>query len=97
VPRSPAPERVNRALTERINYLKEEVKDLKSNNATLEGEREDLTIRMTKQAREFNALSSESEQMRKDLSLVLAKVTSLESEIGGLRGRLDRCEKKAKG
>ncbi|KAH7079495.1 hypothetical protein FB567DRAFT_123339 [Paraphoma chrysanthemicola] len=97
IPRSPAPERVNRALTERINHLKEEMRGLKSTNSTLEGERDDLNIRMTKQAEELNAVRTDAQQMQQDLALILGKMRGLENEIGGLKGRLDKCEKKSKG
>jgi predicted nucleic acid-binding Zn-ribbon protein len=97
IPRSPAPERVNRALTDRIQHLKDENADLKDNITGLEGDKDDLQRRMVKEARLYRALRVESEQMRNDLVTVMARLTNVEGEMASLRAKVEKTEKRSKG
>lgn len=96
VPRSPAPERVNKALTDRIKHLKDENADLKDDITGLEGEKEEVQRKMTKDARMYRALRMESEQMRQDLTLVMVRLTNMEEEMALLRAKVDKPEKRSK-
>jgi predicted RNase H-like nuclease (RuvC/YqgF family) len=95
--RSPAPERVNRALTDRIQHLKDENADLKDDITGLEGEKEEMSRKMAKDAKIFRALRMESEQMRQDLSAVMLRLTNVEQEMALLRDKLDAPAKRSKG
>ncbi|KAH4346409.1 hypothetical protein HBI56_155150 [Parastagonospora nodorum] len=90
MPRSPAPERVNKALTDRIQHLKDENADLKDGISSLEGDKEDLQRKIAKDARIYRALRLESEQMRQDLTAVMLRLTSLESEVAQIRAKPGR-------
>jgi cell division protein FtsB len=92
MPRSPAPERVNKALTDRIQHLKDENADLKDGISGLEGDKEDLQRKIAKDARINRALRLESEQMRQDLTAVMLRLTSLESEVAQIRAKPGRPE-----
>jgi predicted RNase H-like nuclease (RuvC/YqgF family) len=97
MPRSPAPERVNKAFTDRIQHLKDENSDLKDDVTSLEGERDEMQRRIAKEARIYRAVKVENEQMRKDLATVMARLTNVEEEVASLRGRVERTEKRPKG
>jgi predicted RNase H-like nuclease (RuvC/YqgF family) len=97
VPRSPAPERVNRALTDRIQHLKDENADLKDDITGLEGEKEEMQRKTAKDARIYRALTMESEQMRQDLTAVMVRLTNMEEEMALLRAKVDKPDKRSKG
>ncbi|KAF1918889.1 hypothetical protein BDU57DRAFT_567532 [Ampelomyces quisqualis] len=96
-PRSPAPERVNRALTDRIQHLKDENADLKDDISQLEGDKEELSRKMAKDARLYRAIRAESEQMRLDLTSVMVRLANMEDEMAVFRAKLDNPEKIPKG
>ncbi|KAF2025515.1 hypothetical protein EK21DRAFT_76272 [Setomelanomma holmii] len=95
-PRSPIPhspyhqERVHKAMTERVISLKKENTNLKDINTSLEDNRDEWRQRAT-------VASADIEQMKKEMSMLVAKVSRMENELGTVRGRLDKCEKKSKG
>ncbi|CBX97058.1 hypothetical protein LEMA_P101890.1 [Plenodomus lingam JN3] len=60
-PRSPAPERVNRALTDRIQHLKDENATLKDNLHDMEAQKLGLQRRLNKDARHLHALQTDSD------------------------------------
>ncbi|KAH7349188.1 hypothetical protein BKA66DRAFT_476826 [Pyrenochaeta sp. MPI-SDFR-AT-0127] len=84
-PRSPAPERVNRALSDRIQHLKNENADLRQRMAheqqTHHDEGEQLKNELTDVKARLASVESESEHLR--------------SEMEFLRRRLDRAEEDA--
>jgi predicted nucleic acid-binding Zn-ribbon protein len=88
---------VNRALTDRIQHLKDENADLKDDITGLEGEKEEMSRKMAKDAKIFRALRMESEQMRQDLSAVMLRLTNVEQEMALLRDKLDAPAKRSKG
>jgi predicted RNase H-like nuclease (RuvC/YqgF family) len=90
VPRSPAPERVNKALNDRIEHLKDENSDLKEQVNTVESEKDEVLRRWGRDIRK-------SEQMRKDLADVMARVSNLESEVASLRSNGEKNDKRHKG
>ncbi|KAF2827011.1 hypothetical protein CC86DRAFT_322847 [Ophiobolus disseminans] len=94
VPRSPAPERVNKALTDRIQHLKDENADLKADIGGLETEKDEIARRMAKELRSIRAIKAENEQMKQDLATVMTRLTSVESEMTLIRAKV---EKRAKG
>ncbi|KAI4617184.1 uncharacterized protein J4E87_008424 [Alternaria ethzedia] len=96
-PRSPAPERVNRALTDRIQHLKDENAGLKASNTSLETEKTDLQKRMEKESHayrglqiESDALKKESENMRKEMMAMKERLESVETSGEKLRVEVDR-------
>jgi septal ring factor EnvC (AmiA/AmiB activator) len=97
VPRSPAPERVNRALTDRIQHLKDENAGLKDDVTGLESDKAELQRKITKDARNYRALRAESEQIRQDLVTVMARLTNMEGEVAILRAKVEKSEKRSKG
>lgn len=97
VPRSPAPERVNRALTERIQNLKDENSDLKDDITSLEGDREELQRRIVKDSRSYRNLKQETEQMRQDLTAVMERLSSMEEEVASLRTKVEKPDKRSRG
>jgi predicted RNase H-like nuclease (RuvC/YqgF family) len=94
VPRSPAPERVHRAFTDRIQVLKDENADLKDDVSILSKEKEEFQRKIAKDARTLRALKAESEQMRLDLTTVMTRLTSVETEVVELRAKMEREGKK---
>jgi predicted RNase H-like nuclease (RuvC/YqgF family) len=94
VPRSPAPERVHRAFTDRIQVLKDENADLKDDVSSLSKEKEEFQRKIAKDARTLRALKAESEQMRLDLTTVMTRLTSVETEVVELRANMEREGKK---
>ncbi|KAF2855214.1 hypothetical protein T440DRAFT_464504 [Plenodomus tracheiphilus IPT5] len=99
-PRSPAPERVNRALTDRIQNLKDENADLKDNINEIEAEKVGLQRRVNKDARHYHSLKADSEQTKQELSTVSSRLTAMEQaseslrlEVATLRERLEKAEK----
>ncbi|KAH9883038.1 hypothetical protein J1614_000405 [Plenodomus biglobosus] len=99
-PRSPAPERVNRALTDRIQNLKDENAGLKDNINEIEAEKVGLQRRINKDARHYHTLKADSEQTKRQLSAVLSRLTTMEEaseglrlEVVALRERLEKAEK----
>ena len=62
----------------------------------MEGEKEEMARRLAKELRSYRALKAESEQMRKDLTTVMARLTNMESEMASLRGKVERTEKRSK-
>jgi hypothetical protein len=94
VPRSPAPERVNRALTDRIQHLKDENADLKDDVNSLGQDKEEMQRKMAKDARILRAIRAESEQMRIDLTTVMTRLTNVETEIVELRAKVEKGDKK---
>jgi predicted nucleic acid-binding Zn-ribbon protein len=97
VPRSPAPERVTRALTDRIQHLKDENAALKDDVIGLESDKAEMQRKITKDARNYRALKVESEQMRQDLATVMARLTNMEGEVALLRTKVEKTEKRQKG
>lgn len=98
-PRSPAPERVNRALTERILNLKEENVGLKDTISEVEEEKAHLQRRILKRESAYRQLQLDSEQTKKELvsattrlSLVEDASEKLRLEFESLRDRLERLE-----
>lgn len=98
-PRSPAPERVNRALTERILNLKEENADLKETITVAEEERSQLQKRMAKRDSAYRHLQLDSEQSKKELASVKNRLSMVEEmseklrlEVESLKERLERTE-----
>lgn len=98
-PRSPAPERVNRALTERILNLKEENADLKETITVAEEERSQLQKRMAKRDSAYRHLQLDSEQSKKELASVKNRLSMVEEmseklrlEVESLKERLERAE-----
>jgi chromosome segregation ATPase len=96
-PRSPAPERVNRALTDRINHLKDENAGLKASVFGLETEKTDLQQRMAKESHayrglqvESDALKRESEAMKKDMMTMKDRLASVEASGEKLRVEVER-------
>jgi predicted RNase H-like nuclease (RuvC/YqgF family) len=94
VPRSPAPERVNRALTDRIQHLKDENANLKDDVSSLEQDKEEMQRKMAKDARILRALRAESEQIRIDLTTVMTRLTNVETEVVELRAKVEKGDKK---
>lgn len=101
-PRSPAPERVNRALTDRITHLKEENASLKDSITEAEAERAAFQQRMAKDARAVRSLKAESEQTRIDMMNMRERLTAIElasnklqGEVESLRERVECAEKDA--
>ena len=101
-PRSPAPERVNRALQERIRDLKLENDGLKDSIASKESEKSGLKKQMAKDARIYYDIEVESNQTKTDLSELRARLTHIESasanlrlEVASLRERVEKAEKTA--
>lgn len=62
----------------------------------VEGETEEIVRRMTREIRGYRAMKAENEQMRKDLTTVMTRLASVESEMATMRSRLEKVEKKAK-
>jgi chromosome segregation ATPase len=96
-PRSPAPERVNRALTDRIQHLKDENAGLKASVNGLETEKTDLQQRMAKESHayrglqiESDALRKESEYMKKEIMAIKERLESVETSGEKLRAEVDR-------
>jgi DNA repair exonuclease SbcCD ATPase subunit len=96
-PRSPAPERVNRALTDRIQHLKDENAGLKASVTGLETEKTDLQKRMEKESHayrglqiESDALKKESENMRKEMMAMKERLETVETSGEKLRVQVDR-------
>ncbi|KAF1833696.1 hypothetical protein BDW02DRAFT_569786 [Decorospora gaudefroyi] len=96
-PRSPAPERVNRALTDRINHLKDENAGLKASVTGLESDKTDLQQRMAKESHayrglqiESDALKRESEAMKKEMSAMKERLASVEASSETLRVEVAR-------
>ncbi|KAH8731916.1 hypothetical protein GQ44DRAFT_603701 [Phaeosphaeriaceae sp. PMI808] len=96
VPRSPAPERVNKALTDRIQNLKDANAELKDDNDCLAHEKGEIQRHMAKEARMHRALKEETEQLRKELSTTMARLSKMEIEMNSLRTRVERSEKRTK-
>ncbi|KAI8943717.1 hypothetical protein NX059_001696 [Plenodomus lindquistii] len=101
-PRSPAPERVNRALTDRIQNLKDENADLKDNINEIEAEKIGLQRRINKDARHYHSLKADGEQTKQELSTMASRLTAMEQaseslrlEVVALRERLETAEKDA--
>lgn len=95
-PRSPAPERVNRALTERILNLKEENAELKEVITVAEEEKVQLHKRMAKKDSLYRHLQLDSEQTKQELSSVKTRLSVVEEmseklrlEVESLRERLE--------
>ncbi|KAL5117456.1 hypothetical protein ACEQ8H_004621 [Pleosporales sp. CAS-2024a] len=97
MPRSPAPERVNKALTDRIQHLKDENADLKEDMTSLESEKVEMQRKMTKDARIYRAIRMESEQMRQDLTAVMMRLSTLESEMAAMKEKVDKADKRPEG
>ena len=96
-PRSPAPERVNRALTDRINHLKDENAVLKASVNGLETEKTDLQQRMAKESHayrglqiESDVLKKESEAMRREMNAMKERLESVETSGEKLRVEVER-------
>ena len=96
-PRSPAPERVNRALTDRINHLKDENAGLKASVNGLESEKNDLQQRMARDSHAYRGLQMESdalkrdvEGMKRDMSAMKERLESVESSGEKMRLQVDR-------
>ncbi|USP81690.1 hypothetical protein yc1106_08964 [Curvularia clavata] len=96
-PRSPAPERVNRALTDRINHLKDENAGLKASLNGLESEKHDLQQRMARESHayrslqiEHDALKREVENMKRDMSAMKERVEGVEGSGEKMRLDVDR-------
>lgn len=101
-PRSPAPERVNRALTDRIQHLKDENLGLKDNIREIETEKSGLQKRVNKDARNYNTLKNEMERTKQELHDVKSRLSEVEEvakklrlEVAGLQERLQSAEKDA--
>jgi predicted nucleic acid-binding Zn-ribbon protein len=97
MPRSPAPERVNRALQIRIEALKDENADLKDNITRIDSEKEEMADRLAKELRILRAMKSENEQTKKDLTSVMARLSNMESEMAALKAKVEKSDKKSKG
>ncbi|KAL6158777.1 hypothetical protein ACJBU6_02877 [Exserohilum turcicum] len=96
-PRSPAPERVNRALTDRINHLKDENAGLKASVNGLESEKNDLQQRMARDSHAYRGLQMESDAlkrdvqgMKRDMSAMKERLESVESSGEKMRLQVDR-------
>jgi hypothetical protein len=96
-PRSPAPERVNRALTDRINHLKDENAGLKASLNGVEAEKSDLQQRMARESHacralqiESDALKREVEGMKRDMSAMKERLESVEASGEKMRLEMDR-------
>jgi predicted nucleic acid-binding Zn-ribbon protein len=96
MPRSPAPERVNRALQIRIEALKDENVDLKDNITRIDSEKEEMADRLAKELRILRAMKSENEQMKKDLRSVMAEISAMKGEMATLKARVEKNEKSEK-
>jgi predicted nucleic acid-binding Zn-ribbon protein len=96
MPRSPAPERVNRALQIRIEALKDENVDLKDNITRIDSEKEEMADRLAKELRILRAMKSENEQMKKDLTSVMAEISAMKGEMATLKARVEKNEKSEK-
>ena len=101
-PRSPHPERVNRALTDRIQNLKEQNANLKDDVIKVETENAGLQHRMTKDTRAYRIFRKESEQTREEMTSLRSRLTDIEAasetlrtEVTLLRGRVERAEQDA--
>jgi chromosome segregation ATPase len=84
-------------LTDRIQHLKDENADLKDDVSGLESEKDEMQRKMAKDARNYRALRVESEQMRQDLTAVMVRLTSLESEMAVMRTKVEKPDKRLKG
>ncbi|KAI5374475.1 hypothetical protein J4E82_006890 [Alternaria postmessia] len=96
-PRSPAPERVNRALTDRIQNLKDENAGLKDVNAGLkasvnglETEKIDLQKRMEKESHAYRGLEMEFESIKKEMMAMKERLESVETSGEKVRVEVDR-------
>jgi len=96
-PRSPAPERVNRALTDRINHLKDENAGLKASVSSLETDKTDLQQRMAKESHayrglqiESDALKREAENMKREMNAMKERLESVEAAGDKMRVEVDR-------
>ncbi|RAR01795.1 hypothetical protein DDE82_006269 [Stemphylium lycopersici] len=96
-PRSPAPERVNRALTDRINHLKDENAGLKASVSSLETDKTDLQQRMAKESHayrglqiESDALKREAENMKREMNAIKERLESVEAAGDKMRVEMDR-------
>jgi predicted nucleic acid-binding Zn-ribbon protein len=96
MPRSPAPERVNRALQIRIDALKDENADLEKNITRIDSEKEEMADRLAKELKILRAMKSENEQMKKDLTSVMAEVSAMKGEMATLKARVEKNEKSEK-
>ena len=84
-PRSPAPERVNRALTDRINHLKDENAGLKASLNGLESEKSDLQQRMARESHAYRSMQIESDALKRE-------VESMKREMNAMKERLEGVE-----
>jgi len=82
-PRSPAPEKVHRALQDRIQNLKDENADLKDAN---KGLKENVA-----------GLEDEKADLRKELKTMKTRLTNVEIELALLRERVEGAGKQMKG
>ncbi|OAL43304.1 hypothetical protein IQ07DRAFT_593108 [Pyrenochaeta sp. DS3sAY3a] len=85
-PRSPAPERVNRALSDRIEHLKDENADLKHTVSSLEHDRAKLEKRLSRRAYELEKMSHELNETKRRLS-------NVEIELDALKRRFEHADK----
>jgi predicted nucleic acid-binding Zn-ribbon protein len=60
----------------------------------LSKEKEEFQRKIAKDARTLRALKAESEQMRLDLTTVMTRLTSVETEVVELRAKMEREGKK---
>jgi hypothetical protein len=97
LPRSPAPERVNRALTDRIQHLKDENADLKDEVSSLGSEKDEMQRRIIKDSRLVRAMRAESEQMRLDLTTVMTRLTNVEAEMAAIIAKVEKTDKRTRG
>jgi predicted nucleic acid-binding Zn-ribbon protein len=88
---------VNRALTDRINHLKDENAGLKTSVSSLETEKTDFQQRMAKESHayrglqiESDALKRESEAMKRDMAVMKERLASVEASSEKLRVEVER-------
>jgi predicted nucleic acid-binding Zn-ribbon protein len=91
-PRSPAPERVNRALTNRINHLKDENACLKISVTGLETEKTDLQQRMAKESHAYRGLQIESDALKKESEAMKREAEAMKAEMMAMKERLASVE-----
>lgn len=83
-PRSPAPERVNRALTDRINHLKDENAGLKASLNGLESEKSDLQQRMARESHAYRSMQIESDALKREVEGMKREMNAMKERLEGV-------------
>jgi chromosome segregation ATPase len=96
-PRSPAPERVNRALTDRINHLKDENAGLKASVNGLETEKTDLQQRMAKESHAYRGLQMESDALKKESEAMKREMTAMKERLASVEASSEKLRVEVQG